>query len=477
MFTASDFCQRGFSALLFAALQISVGFVTSVPVVFADDNLPSLEPSSPQDIILPSEDFELRQFNVNDVNEQLENENSRTEDIEFEQITTNFNSYILDIGDTLNVIVQPPPGIYRLGIGDSISVIVQRFPDLSFQATINPEGNITVPLLGDISLTGLTLKEAENKIRIGLDRYVINPIIYLSLAGQRPNLSFQAPVNQDGNVIIPQIGQLYVKGLSLEEAEVRIRSALSAITTDPVVVSLGQMRPVQITISGEVFRPGIYPANSIMPRVTDILPLAGGSTLNADLRKVQIRRQLADGSIVSRNVDLYAALQSGGTPPNLRLRDGDAVIVQRREPGTDDGYDRNLIARSTLAVPQIRVRVLNYAAGGIGTQSLPNGSTFLDVLGNVPLNTANLRDIALVRFDPEKGKAVTQRLDARKALAGDTSQNVTLQDNDVIVVGRNLIGRLNSLLSTITQPYFNVQSFIRFFENFGSGLFGGGNNN
>jgi polysaccharide export outer membrane protein len=97
-------------------------------------------------------------------------------------------------------------------------------------------------------------------------------------------------------------------------------------------------------------------------------------------------------------------------------------------------------------------------------------------LGNVPLNTANLRDIALVRFDSEKGKAVTQRLDARKALAGDAAQNVALQDNDVIVVGRNFVGKLTNLLNTITQPFFNVQSFIRFFETFGNGLFGGGSN-
>ncbi|TAE55231.1 MAG: sugar ABC transporter substrate-binding protein [Nostocales cyanobacterium] len=468
MFTVSDSCQRGFSALFFATVQISIGLMASVKPIYAQ-NLPSLDPSSSQDIISPPANSEFINPHLKgDVNNQ---------DIGTENITNDFNTYLLDVGDALNVIVQPPPGIYRLGIGDSIGVIVQRFPDLSFQATINPEGNITVPLLGDVSLQGLTLKEAENKIRSGLNRYVIDPIIYLSLAGQRPNLSFQAPVNQDGNVIIPQVGQLYVKGLSVEQAGVKIRDALSTITRDPVVVSLAQMRPVQITISGEVFRPGIYNAGSVMPRITDILPLAGGSTLNADLRKVQIRRQLSNGSMVSQDVDLYAALQSGGTPPNLRLQDGDAVIVQRREPGSDDGYDQNLIARSTLAVPQIKVRVLNYASGGMGTQSLANGSTFLDVLANVPLNTANLRDIALVRLDRETGKAVTQRLDAKKALAGDVSQNVTLQDNDVIVVGRNLIGRLNSLLSTITQPYFNAQSFIRFFENFGSGLFGGSNSN
>lgn len=420
-------------------------------------NLPSLE-QSPEQNPLPPASFEVMPPSEND------------------EISPQFNRYLLGIGDTISVIVQRPPGLYRLGIGDSIGVTVQRFPDLSFQAAINPEGNIVVPLLGVISLQGLTLQQAEAKIRTGLNRYVIDPIISLSLTGQRPDLSFQAAISQDGNVVIPQVGKVSILGLSLEEAQEKIRLALSSITTDPVVISLAQMRPVQVTITGEVFRPGIYAANSGMPRITEILPLAGGSTLTADLRKVQIRRQLTDGSIISQNINLYAALQNGGSLPNLRLQDGDAIIVPRREIGTDDGYDRKLVARSTLAIPQIKVRVLNYAAGGIATQSLPNGSTFIDALGGIRLDTANLRDIALVRFDPEQGKAVTQRLDARKVLAGDNSQNVALQDNDVIVVGRNLVGKITNLLNTITQPFFNVQSFLNFFQNFGGGLFGGSSN-
>ncbi|WP_375510291.1 polysaccharide biosynthesis/export family protein, partial [uncultured Nostoc sp.] len=255
---------------------------------------------------------------------------------------------------------------------------------------------------------------------------------------------------------------------TLEEAQEKIRLGLSSILPDPiVVVSLAGTRPVQVTISGEIFKPGIYPINSTTPRVADALLISGGSTLNADLRQVQVRRKLIDGSVISQTIDLYAALQNGGSIPNLRLQDGDAILVPRREVGNNDDYDRNLVARSSLATPQIRVRVLNYAAGGLSIQALPNGSTFVDALGGVNLDTANLRDIALVRFDPERGQAVTQKLDAKKALGGDASQNVALQDNDVLVVGRNLIGKITNFLTTITQPFFNVQSFLRFFDDFG----------
>jgi len=112
--------------------------------------------------------------------------------------------------------------------------------------------------------------------------------------------------------------------------------------------------------------------------------------------------------------------------------------------------------------------VLNYATGGLVTQTLPNGSNFVDVLSGVNPNFTNIRDIALVRFDPEQGKAITQRLNGKKALAGDATQNVPLQDNDVIVIGRNLIGKITNLINTLTQPFFSIQNFLNFFETFGS---------
>ncbi|MHC5615280.1 MAG: polysaccharide biosynthesis/export family protein [Nostoc sp.] len=448
MFIDPSSYMRGFSALCFVSLQIGVFLTTPIQLVVALP-FPS-QGQSPGQPPSPVPGTEVVPPGAND------------------EISPQLSRYLLGPGDVISVVLQRPPGPYRLGIGDGISVSVQRFPDLSFQALINPEGNIVVPLLGTVSLQGLTLQEAQEKIRLGLNRYVVDPVIVLGLATQRQDLSFQAVISPEGNIVVPQVGTMSLQGLTLEEAQEKIRLGLSRVVPDPiVVVSLAGTRPVQVTISGEIFKPGIYPINSSTPRVADALLISGGSTLNADLRQVQVRRKLIDGSVISQTIDLYAALQNGGSIPNLRLQDGDAVLVPRREVGNDDGYDRNLVARSSLATPQIRVRVLNYAGGGLSTQALPNGSTFVDALGGVNLDAANLRDIALVRFDSEQGKAVTQKLDAKKALGGDASQNVPLQDNDVIVVGRNLIGKITNLLTTITQPFFNVQSFLQFFRNVG----------
>lgn len=300
--------------------------------------------------------------------------------------------------------------VYRLGPGDSLFINVLRFPDLSFQNTIDLEGNLLVPLVGALTLEGLTIDEAREQIRLALDRFVVEPQVDVILVAQRP---------------------------------------------------------VQVTILGEVVRPGLYPLGA--PQLSVALVSAGGATTLADLRTVRVRRQLSDGSLIEKDIDLFTPLRDATAVPDLQLADGDTIIVPTLT--ANQGYDRNLISRSTLAQPQINIRVLNYGVangggGSIGSLQLPNGSTFADALTSISLDLANAdtRDIALIRFDVQQGRAVSQELDGKKAILGDQSQNPLLENNDVIVVGRTLVARITYALNTFTQPFRDILGFILFFQ-------------
>ena len=331
---------------------------------------------------------------------------------------------------TKPTIVQPTPvappssfNLYRLGAGDAVGVVVQRFPDLNFQAVIDQDGNITTPLLGKVTLQGLTIDQAQEKVRQGVNRYVIDPIVLLALTNQRP---------------------------------------------------------VLVTLTGEISRPGVYPVPA-PSRISSALLSAGGATQTADLRSVIVRRTLNDGSTLEEKLDLVSPLKNGTALPDLRLQDGDVVVVSKLEPGADKDYDRGLVARSTLVKPQISVRVLSYARGGLGNVVLPSGSTFLDALtaAAVSPDASDLRRIALIRFDPIQQKAVSREIDGKKVIMGDLAQNLALEDNDVIVVGRNLVGRVTYALNVFTQPFRDVLGFLLFFRELGNGatnLFGPTNN-
>ncbi len=306
---------------------------------------------------------------------------------------------------------------YHLGPGDSIFVSVQRYPDLSLQATLDLQGNIVLPIEGTVSLRGLTLLEARNKIR-----------------------------------------QIYSRYVTFEGSD------------RDVAITLVAQRGVEVTILGAVQRPGFYPLTD--PTVATALLTAGGASRTSDLRSIQIQRRIPQGTgfVEARvDVDLFTPLKQGSALPDVRLEDGDVMIVPELEPSQISSYDRNLVARSTLAQPVINIRFLNYAGGrgGIGTLNVNNGSTFLDAVSllGVDPDAAKLNDVALIRYDPETGRAVTISVDAKMAIRGDITQNPTLEDSDVIVVGRNLVGRMTFALRTITRPFRDVLDFTNFFNN------------
>ena len=148
------------------------------------------------------------------------------------------------------------------------------------------------------------------------------------------------------------------------------------------------------------------------------------------------------------------------------------VVVPTLDIADREEYDRQLAARSTLAQQQIRVRLLSYASGGgrgsaggaFNIINLPNTSTLLDALQGVPLSQADLDSVAVIRFDEELGRAITQEFDVKEAMQGDPTQNILLQDNDVIVVNRNTIAKVSYILNTVTQPFRDVLGFLLFFD-------------
>ncbi|WP_175551140.1 polysaccharide biosynthesis/export family protein [Spirulina major] len=302
---------------------------------------------------------------------------------------------------------------YRIGIGDVLAVTVTGFPEFNTQVEVNLEGQVLIPILGVISLRGLTIEEAQAL------------------------LSYE-------------LGNRYLR------------------QSPEVILALNFPRPALVTVTGEVVEPGFYEL-SPGSNPFDALFRAGGSTTQADLRSVIVRRTLIDGTVIEQTMDLLTPLQGGQPLPNMFLLDGDAIVVARLDVGAEQTYDRRLAARSNLAQAAITVRILNYAGQGLGSLQLPNGSTFLDALTQISPNAtdANLSAIALVRFDPEQGRPVSQMLNGRQALLGDLSQDVPLQDDDVIVIGRSLIAKVSNALSVFTRPFRDILGFLLFFREIG----------
>ncbi|MHA8086467.1 SLBB domain-containing protein [Aquirufa sp. Wall-65K1] len=146
---------------------------------------------------------------------------------------------------------------------------------------------------------------------------------------------YNLTVSPDGYVKINRIGNVYVAGLTIEEAKSRIISKLSQIfvglrkegsgpssTNLYASISLGSIRTVNVTVQGEVLFPGTYSVPSLA-RVMNVLYLAGGPNQNGTYREIQLIRNKK----VIANIDLYDFLTAGIQKNDVNIHDQDIIKV------------------------------------------------------------------------------------------------------------------------------------------------------
>ena len=144
---------------------------------------------------------------------------------------------------------------------------------------------------------------------------------------------YNLPVTSEGYIKVPKVGNIFVSGITLEEAKKRIVDRLSKIyvglksyngsaPNTTATVSLGSIRTIRVTMLGEVVAPGTYSMSSLS-RVMNALYLSGGPNENGTFREVKVIR---DKRLVAQ-VDLYDLLTTGNLRQNITLQDQDIIQV------------------------------------------------------------------------------------------------------------------------------------------------------
>jgi len=140
---------------------------------------------------------------------------------------------------------------------------------------------------------------------------------------------YNLTINESGEIYIPNVGPIYVNGLSIEEAAEKIKSKLAstiyrAINTGKtkVQVMLGKIRSIRVTVIGQAKKPGTFTVSSLTT-LYNILYLCGGPTSMGSYRDIQIIR----GNQLKRTADLYDFLVEGNQKDNIILQEGDVVRI------------------------------------------------------------------------------------------------------------------------------------------------------
>jgi len=144
-------------------------------------------------------------------------------------------------------------------------------------------------------------------------------------------LAYSLPVTREGFVLIPQVGQVHVANLTLDQLRDVLYSRLgrvysgvkrSASATTRFDVTVANVRANQVYVVGEVAQPGAYQISSL-GTVFTALYAAGGVTERAKLRGVEVQRS---GKTIA-TLDLYDYLLRGDTRADVRLETGDVIFV------------------------------------------------------------------------------------------------------------------------------------------------------
>ena len=132
-------------------------------------------------------------------------------------------------------------------------------------------------------------------------------------------------ISPDGTINLEQLGPVFLSGMTVDRAQQYLTDELRKIYSDQsnqIRVTLGNTRTIQINVMGEVVQPGTY-ALSAFSTVFHALYRAGGVSNIGSLRNVKVSRA---GKIVA-TVDVYQFIMQGKTRDDIRLEEGDVIIV------------------------------------------------------------------------------------------------------------------------------------------------------
>jgi polysaccharide export outer membrane protein len=147
---------------------------------------------------------------------------------------------------------------------------------------------------------------------------------------QNPDLSIETRVSENGSITYPLVGAVEIGGLPIANAEKKIATALQGggfLQNPQVNITLVQMRGNQVSVLGQVGRPGRFVLETANTRLSDMLANAGGLTPGGDDNAIVTGTR--NGKPFRRKIDIPAIFLDEQGENDIVLQGGDVVYVHR----------------------------------------------------------------------------------------------------------------------------------------------------
>ncbi|WP_460165072.1 polysaccharide biosynthesis/export family protein [Thermostilla marina] len=286
--------------------------------------------------------------------------------------TAHVDEYRLRVDDQLELIYrltrEETGRPYRLNVGDRIRIESVADPALTRELIIQPDGTITLRLLGQVKVTGMTVDQLRQKLDQLYTKYYKVPAITVtplvvnskledlrSAVDRRSGVGGQSQavtITPEGTIALPAIGTVYAQGLTLRELQdeinERYRQEIDGVEVIPVLV---QRAPRYIYVLGEVGAPGRYELTG-PTTVLQALAMAGSWNNGAHLHQIVVFRRGPDWRLMATMLDLHAVLHGKKACPadEIWLADSDVIIVPKSPILVADDFIELVFTRGIYGV-------------------------------------------------------------------------------------------------------------------------------
>ena len=288
-------------------------------------------------------------------------------------------------------------------------------------------------------------------------------------------------VLSDGTINLPRLGTVLVWGLTLEEARQKITKGYRQILRRPIVyLDLARQRPIRVTVTGEVERPGIYTlqvyaskadidkglgSGGGWPTLVDVIARAGGITAVGDLSSLELMRpSYTNGGQSKRyKFDYLTVLKNGGHAPNPLIHDGDSVRVVRADSPTTTDLIAGSISNFSPAL--IQVAVIGEVKRPGSVQVPPNSPLAAAVLkaGGIEPIRGSIARVAVIRTERDGSTSVKKMTYSPDALLSNPN-NPPLRQGDIVVVDRNVRTQITDGMNAALEPLNPIVNAMSIFR-------------
>jgi len=371
---------------------------------------------------------------------------------------------------------------YILGPGDAVHVELLDVPEYSGVFSIGPDGTLYLPRLRALFVEGLTVEELRYFLEQQFKTYVRRPQVYVRPVTYRPirvyvggevrrpgyyYLSGQQAISDaaaSGPTTIAPTSGAALQGLQLPRS----------ISGNPGLASLasqvlGSLRSGGTAASGGSAGAGDAPgallaANPLrLPTVFDAIRAGLGVTPYSDLAKVSVTRRQAisaGGGKIQADLDFLRLLTQGDEAQNIRLYDGDVVVVGSSKV---ELRDQVLQAAQTNLSPD---RIEVFVSGRVkapGTITLPQGASLNQALMASGGPQLLRGPVEFVRFT-RSGQTDRRRFSYSPNAATGDYKNPILMAGDIVRVDDSLLSTSVGVLNEVTGPVLSIYSLYRIFS-------------